>query len=177
MGVVGNRIYGSGDVFVLCSNGDGNGAFPMSFTGSIAADGKFTLTNGSQSSIPATIQGQVPSVDSSNPNSVTWPGTYTLAATGCNPGPSGNFTATLYPPLEGTYAGTISGPNSSSGQSSSPTALQLTAQISQGAFATETVRSNCNRLHATERNYLRHGLPLFHFGDHTNNPHRDHREH
>ncbi len=49
MGAVGNQIYGSGDFFILCSNGGGGGG-SIIFTGSIAADGTFTLTDGSQSS-------------------------------------------------------------------------------------------------------------------------------
>lgn len=126
LGVSGNTLYASGTDLVPCSQGSSAIGSHMSGSTQIAADGSFELNNASipQDSIQYSIQGKVPEAGSS-----TWQGTYTLTnsgSTNCTFNYSGSFTATAYPPFEGTYSGTI---NSQSLGSS----VSLTLDVSQGA--------------------------------------------
>lgn len=126
MGVSGSTVYANGSIDVTCTNGGAIGG-SMYLTGSIASDGTFTLTNASEplDSIQITIHGKVPAG-----GATAWSGSYTLANasdTSCAFNQSSSFVATLYPPLNGTYSGTITGPGYGSG-------ITVTVQISQGQF-------------------------------------------
>lgn len=129
IGVSGNSIYANGNVGVICSSGTGAEGGSMQLTGQIASDGTFLMSNSNEplDSIQITIQGKVPA-----PGSTTWSGNYTVtsgstAVVGCTFNLSGNFVASLYPPLNGTYSGTITGQGLGSG-------ITVTTEITQGAF-------------------------------------------
>src|SRR5208283_3294491 len=110
LGVIGNTVYANGVVEVNCTTAaaEGNG---LSLSSQIASDGTFTLSNSSVplDSIQLTIQGKIPDT-----GATTWSGNYTVVnanpPTGCIFNDSNSFVATPYPPLDGTYAGTITGP-------------------------------------------------------------------
>lgn len=126
MGASGNSVYANGSIDVTCANGGAIGG-SMYLTGSIASDRSFTLTNASvpEDSIQITIHGIVPTS-----GATTWAGSYTLvnaSNTSCVFSQSSDFAATPYPPLNGTYSGTITGPGFGSG-------IAVTVQISQGPF-------------------------------------------
>jgi len=74
-------------------------------------------------SIQVSIKGQVPA-----DGSTTWMGSYTItnaaSDTSCTFNQSNSFVATAYPPLDGTYAGTIAGQSPDKG-------LTISAQITQ----------------------------------------------
>lgn len=107
--VAGNQITGQGDMFIECGNGIGGGG-TVSFTGQIAANGTFHLTQpplpiqSPPSSFQVTIDGSLPSA-----GSTTWSGTYTITAsigpTCQNLNQAGSFTATGLAPINATYAG------------------------------------------------------------------------
>ena len=111
--VAGNQITGQGDMFIECGNGIGGGG-TVSFTGQIAANGTFHLTQpplpiqSPPSSFQVTIDGSLPSA-----GSTTWSGTYTITAsigpTCQNLNQAGSFKATAFQPIHGTYAGPIGG--------------------------------------------------------------------
>ena len=126
IGVSGNTLYAAGADFVPCSQG--SSAIGESIGGStqIASDGSFDLNNLAipQNSIQYSIHGKVPQAGSSS-----WQGTYTLtspANNSCVFSDSGSFTATAYPPFQGTYAGKVDGQGLGSG-------VSLTLDVSQGA--------------------------------------------
>ncbi len=128
MGVHGNTIYGQGDIHMQCGRG-ATTAVEFSVTGQIAADGSFLLT-GTWPQFRLAIRGKVPAAGAS-----TWAASVTcggLASVGdgtkrsCE-GPSGGFAATLIPPLDGTYAGTVSGKGLDA-------PITVSATIAQGEF-------------------------------------------
>jgi hypothetical protein len=128
MGVSGNMVYGEGNLQVNCSS---KGGMSISFfsTGQIASDGSFLLTASSSLS-QIVIRGKVPAEGAS-----AWSGSYSasnLTIRSTDPSKScadvsGDFEATLYPPLDGTYAGTITGKGLAPG-------ISVSAAITQGAF-------------------------------------------
>jgi hypothetical protein len=133
MGVNGNTVYAKGNIGVNCSGGSVGMGGGLSLTGQIASDGTFLLTNAAEplDSIQVAIQGKVPAE-----GSTTWAGSFTvtnaLTETSCNVNVTSNFVATPYSPLNGTYAGTITGPKFGSG-------ITVTTQITQEAFTSAAV--------------------------------------
>jgi len=131
MGVDGNTVYANGNVGVTCSGGSSGIGGGMSLAGQIAPDGTFVLSNSSApaDTIQLTIKGKVPAHGES-----TWAGSYTMAnatpPTGCTFSNASNFTATAYPPLNGTYSGAITGPKLGAG-------ITVTTEIFQGEFTSE----------------------------------------
>lgn len=126
--VNGNMLYGSGNVGVSCASSD----LPQiragfSFTGQIGSDGSFTLSNSSLGSLQIAIRGKVPAA-----GSTTWAGTFSISnsptQTSCILNESGDFVASLYPPLSGTYAGKIVGQGFGSG-------ITLVTQVTQGPLS------------------------------------------
>lgn len=105
VGVKGNTVYATGEDGFLCANG-GNSWGGLVATSQIASDGSFVLSNRyPDDPIRYTIRGMVPSAGAS-----VWQGSYTLANATSNPcsfSQSGNFEATAYPSLDGTYTGTL----------------------------------------------------------------------
>jgi hypothetical protein len=134
--VNGDLVYGSGTVGVNCANNGssfsviGSG---FSFTGQIASDGTFLLTNSSLDGAQIAIKGGVPGV-----GSTTWAGSFTITnaptATSCIFDVSSDFIATAYPPLKGKYTGTITGPGLGS-------AITISTQVSQGALSLTPIPS------------------------------------
>jgi len=128
IGVSGDTVYASGNVGVICSSGTGAIGGTSELIGEIASDGTFQLSNSNEplDSIQITIQGKAPA-----PGSTTWSGNYTVTngstAIGCTFNLTSDFVATLYPPLDGTYSGTITGQGLGSG-------ITVTTQITQGTF-------------------------------------------
>jgi hypothetical protein len=128
--VNGDLVYGSGTVGVNCANSGSSFSLigsGFSFTGQIASDGTFLLTNSSLDGAQIAIKGEVPRV-----GSTTWAGSFTITnaptATSCSFDVSSNFLATAYPPLNGKYTGTITGPGLGS-------AITISTQVSQGALS------------------------------------------
>lgn len=127
MGVVGNTVYAVGQAAVQCSPTSAIGV-GLSLTGQIASDGTFRATNSASplAGILVTIQGTVPAAGAS-----TWNGNFTIAGsstmTNCTVDQSGSFDATLYPALNGSYAGTFTGLGGGSG-------VTLLIQVAQGAI-------------------------------------------
>jgi hypothetical protein len=111
LAVEGNEISAQGDMMVSCTNSWGiatGGGFDLS--GHIAADGTFTLneSSGNQNSIQLVIAGAVP------PNGAdAWTGSYSFSDlagySGCIVNQTGSFTATELAPINGTYAGALTG--------------------------------------------------------------------
>jgi hypothetical protein len=126
LGVSGNTLYVSGADFVPCSQGSSAIGESIGGSAQIASDGSFELNNSAipQNSIQYSIRGKVPQVGSSS-----WQGTYTLtspANSNCKFSDTGSFTATAYPPFQGTYSGSINS------QGLGPD-VSLTLDVSQGA--------------------------------------------
>lgn len=126
LGVSGNKLYASGVDLVPCSQGSTAIGAGIGASTQITSDGTFTLNNSSipQDSIQYSIQGKVPQAGSS-----TWQGTYTLSnsgSTNCTFNNSGSFTATAYPPFQGTYSGAIDSQGLGTG-------VSLSLNVSQGA--------------------------------------------
>ena len=107
---VGNQVYGQGTFSFACSGSSSFqsiGISPVTVRGQIAADGSFELKDDAKDPIQLVIDGHVPT--SVTP---TWAGSYTASdgtVTGCTIDAKGSFTATAYPALDGTYAGTLAG--------------------------------------------------------------------
>lgn len=143
IGVSGSTVYASATVGVTCSSGaeiGGPVGGGMSLTGPIASDGTFTLSNSGEpaDTIQITIQGQAP-VE----GATTWSGNYTVVnanpPTGCIFNDANSFVATLYPPLDGTYTGTVTGAGLDSGWT-------VSVQMTQGAFTSATLSPNSSTL-------------------------------
>lgn len=135
IGVDGNKIYASGNVGGKCSDGLGEVIGVMSLSGQIASDGTFMLANSSPlDSIQISIKGKVPAE-----GATTWAGSYVIsnpaAGTSCVLNASSDFVADLYPPLNGTYSGTISSSSLGSG-------IKVTVQITQGAITSSLLTSS-----------------------------------
>jgi hypothetical protein len=132
IGRSGNTLYATGDAIVACPQSATWMGGPISGVGAPAtaetgADGTFLFTNASDplSPIQFTIRGAAGPTGSS-----TWKGTYTIfnapsSLLHCDFHQSGEFTATAFPPLHGTFKGTITGPGFDSGAS-------VDLQIAQG---------------------------------------------
>jgi hypothetical protein len=127
IGANGNAIYAYGDVGVNCANNGGGVGGSLSLTGQVASDGSFLMSNSAfpLNTIQVSVKGKVPAE-----GSTTWTGSYTITnaanQTQCSFNDSSSFVATAYPPLDGTYTGTIAGSNSAPN-------LTISTQISQGA--------------------------------------------
>jgi len=127
--VSGNTVYGSGDVGVNCASGGAGLGGSLSVTGQIGSDGTFVLANSDApaDTIQVTIQGKVPAAGSKS-----WAGSFTITnlATSnlCTFDVSSDFVATAYPPLDGSYEGTLAGQNVGSGSG-----ITAATQITQGA--------------------------------------------
>jgi hypothetical protein len=109
--VLENKLFAAGFGNISCGNYSKPFTFPAGATGTIAADGTFSLqslTGNSEASL--SIQGTVPKA-----NDAPWPGNYTISFSPPLVGPSGEacdstltgeFTATSFPLVNGVYAGT-----------------------------------------------------------------------
>jgi hypothetical protein len=141
IGGSGDTVYANGNVGVICSSGSSAIGGGVELTGQIASDGTFLLSNSAfpLDSIQITIQGKVPA-----PGSTTWSGSYTVTngptAIGCSFNLSGDFVASLYPPLDGTYSGTITGQGLGSG-------ITVTTQITQGTFTSITLSPSARTIY------------------------------
>jgi hypothetical protein len=132
LGVSGNTLYASGVDLVPCARGSSAIGGSIGGITQIASDGSFELNNSSipQDSIQYSIQGKVPQVGDS-----TWQGTFTLTNstnTNCTFNNGASFTATAYPPFQGTYSGII-------GSESLGSNVSLTLNVSQGAPIISTI--------------------------------------
>ncbi|HEY0307703.1 MAG TPA: hypothetical protein VGB94_06045 [Acidobacteriaceae bacterium] len=120
--VNGTDVAALGNFMVPCSNAPspliGAVGGSMGLTGTLAADGTFTLTSlvlpvGPGYSPQITIKGSLPAAGSS-----TWNGTYSIIVTNssstCTANQSGSFTAQAIAPVSGTFAGTLPLVNGSS---------------------------------------------------------------
>jgi hypothetical protein len=114
----GEQLYASGDMAVSCGPTGGGGG-SITLTGQIAADGSFQLTQLAPtgvtldgSFINVVVNGTVPA-----PGATSWSGSYSMqnaaGTTGCVTNNSGTFTAAPFTPFTGTYAGNLSGTQSS----------------------------------------------------------------
>jgi hypothetical protein len=127
IGASGNAVYATGDVGVNCANNGGGVGGSLSMTGQVGSDGTFVLSNSAfpLNTIQVSVTGKVPAE-----GSTTWMGSYAItnaaSDTTCTFNQSNSFVATAYPPLDGTYTGTIAG------QAPNPN-ITLSAQITQGS--------------------------------------------
>lgn len=148
-----------------CPNGGAIGG-AIELTGQIASDGTFVLSNASEplDSIQVSIRGTVPA-----DGATSWPGSYTITnaatETGCTFNDSSSFVAGLYPPLNGTYAGTITGPGFGSG-------INIAIQITQGTFTSAMLGSRSPAVFYTplSSTITVSGSPIFTSGTTTTNP-------
>jgi hypothetical protein len=125
--VDGNQIAGRGLASAICPSGSGGGG-ASAFSGEIAPDGTFTLTQlGANAGIIFTVSGTAPPTGSS-----TWNGSYTInstpAFTECTINQTGSFAATKFTALNGTYAGTVPALMGSTATGS----VTVSIQMSQG---------------------------------------------
>lgn len=119
--VNGNQITGEGYVDIRCQAGLGLGVGgTMAFSGLIATDGTFHLAVPSLDSTQVMIDGRVPAKGSAG-----WTGTYTITSTACSGSQTGSFTATIFQPINGIFAGQIGGIALGSGTS-------MSMQVSEG---------------------------------------------
>jgi hypothetical protein len=127
----GDSLYGSGNIGVGCLSSSDVIREGFSFSGQIASDGTFVLTNSSLDSLQVAIRGRVPAAGSK-----TWAGNFSItsapAQTSCIVDDSGEFVASVYPALNGTYAGTITGQGFGSG-------ITVSTQVSQGSLSSTPV--------------------------------------
>ncbi|GGA68933.1 hypothetical protein GCM10011507_20500 [Edaphobacter acidisoli] len=125
--VNGNQITGGGFLEIQCQSGTPLiGGYSLAFTGTLAPDGTFHVTEPVADTVQVTIDGTVPVNNSSS-----WNGTYTInlaAASGCSLNQTETFTAVPFAPVAGTYAGAISGVQLGSGVSAS---VQISEDIPQ----------------------------------------------
>jgi hypothetical protein len=109
--VLEDKLFAAGFGNISCGSYSKAFTFPTGATGTIAADGTFSLqslTGNSEASL--SIQGTVPKA-----NDAPWPGNYTISFSPPLVGPSGQvcdstltgeFTATSFPLVSGVYTGT-----------------------------------------------------------------------
>jgi hypothetical protein len=128
LGVQGDEIFGSGDVWTSC---EGGGAVPLH--GRIASDGTFVLR--SNYGIPKwerdfSISGKIPQVGSAQ-----WSGRFITGQTKkkCPAHVEGDFVATRVPLLTGVYSGTL---YSGSARSADRTPVTVTLNITQEEMVT-----------------------------------------
>jgi len=140
--VTGKNLAASGFINQPCSNQDSSPpilissvSFTTLATGTIAADGSFTLQT--PANFPGNsllIQGKAPQT------SGEWAGTYTESFTGTSLGPvcGGNFTgaitATSFPLVSGVYVGAGSAPTAAPGETGKPVSFQVS--LHQGGMVT-----------------------------------------
>jgi hypothetical protein len=102
--VTGTQITATARLQATCSATSSFGiTYGDILTGSIAADGTFSISSPGQSPIATlSVKGSVPSAAGA-----TWPGTYTVTfnGTGCSAVLNGAFTATPFAQVSGTYSG------------------------------------------------------------------------
>lgn len=105
---VNNAISGTVTAQLVCTGGGliTTGPFATIVTGTVAADGSFSLqtpTTGPGSSLTAVISGHVPATAGG-----AWTGNYVLSSsvTGCSPA-SGAISASSFPSFSGTYKGNL----------------------------------------------------------------------
>jgi hypothetical protein len=129
MGVNGNQVYGYGD---LQTRGCG---LSFGVRGQIASDGTFVLNTRNPPEnraeyigfLSLSIRGEVPAQGSTE-----WTGTFTTSNGNVKcPNVSGEFVATQFPPLDGTYSGTILSTNVGSAKD---TPLDISVNMKQGIF-------------------------------------------
>lgn len=139
--VTGSIIEAAGFGNDSCGDAEGSFAFGSLATGTIAADGSFTLKTPSSFSDDEviSIQGTVPKANG-NP----WPGSYTASFPGslvgstCSSNLAGNFTATSFPLVGGVYVGTGSSQAMVNGVlTTTPLTFQVTLQ--QGGTVVSSV--------------------------------------
>jgi hypothetical protein len=105
--VNGKHVTAAGDNFVVCptSPRDGLGG-NQEMSGDIDPEGKFTIrTISSRNTLQLTVTGRAPDAGATN-----WAGTYKFtspASDACTFDQDETFTATLLPPLAGTFAGPV----------------------------------------------------------------------
>ncbi|HEU5339723.1 hypothetical protein [Edaphobacter sp.] len=137
--VNGKNIVAGGFGSNFCDNVASSFEFGSVVTGTVAADGSFTLTGSANEPFPAvTIKGTVPQASGES-----WPGSYAVSLTSphapqCDANVSGTFTATSFPLVNGVYVGTGSNETLSNGVLvSTPVTFQVTLQ--QGGKLTNPV--------------------------------------
>lgn len=138
--VTGNNVTASGFGSNSCSNAESSFGFGSLATGTIAADGSFSLqTPSSFPDLAMSIQGNVPKVTGS-----PWVGSYTVSLAPprvpvtCDTNVTGTFTATPFPLVSGVYAGTGTTSAIVNGVlTTSPIAFQVT--LHQGGTVTNPV--------------------------------------
>lgn len=110
LGIDGSMVYGKGVIAPNCPSGKA-GAFGFVVSGEIDSDGSFVLSDYLSRLIQLEIRGEVP-----RNGKKTWTGSFTYNDSrreGC--GISGDFVATQFPQLNGTYSGTLTGEAPDSG--------------------------------------------------------------
>lgn len=135
--VNGNNVVAGGFGSNSCGNVGGAFSIPSVMTGTIAADGGFSLQT--QPNFPLgmmSIQGTVP-----KSNGAPWSGNYTVSFSPpfptppCQTSATGAFTATSFPLVNGVYAGTASATTSVSGVLTTTT-MALQVALQQGGTET-----------------------------------------
>ena len=136
--VTGNNVVGGANLVATttCGTVSSSASFGNSLTGTIAADGTFSLSTPSNTALltpsdSLTVQGTVPA--SAN---APWKGTYTFTSTNpsfnnnppCNVNQSGAFTATAVQDVTGTYSGTGTIPGSAVGSTPAPVSISMSLQ-------------------------------------------------
>jgi hypothetical protein len=164
MGVSGSTIYGDADFFVACIGSLSEGASDAKFSGAIAADGSFKMTNSAADSLQMVIQGQVPAKGSN-----TWNGSYTItgaSGSSCPVNDTGEFTASARPAASGTYSGTLSGPSWGKGFDG-----KFSTTLIQGAFTSQTFLSGITDYYTPlSGTASMSGVPCFTTGQALNDP-------
>lgn len=139
---VGDQIVAAGFAYHFCPNFQGSYGFPSVLQGTLAQDGTVSLQPVSANSplpdMTLTVTGKAPTVAGS-----AWTGNYTVnfsslpgPVTGCVETLSDTFTATSFPLLNGTYAGTAIKTTIANG---TPTTTTMTLQMAlkQGGTITD----------------------------------------
>ena len=130
--LVNGQLIGSVSEAYPCTTGTVGGAGGLA-TGTVAADGTFTLQPESLGTMLPTLEFQIHGTAPTAAGQ-SWSGTYTAsnANTGCTP-ISGSFTAMPIPAVSGTFAGT--GTLAPQGAGSTTTPITIAATLQQGGPA------------------------------------------
>jgi hypothetical protein len=139
--VLENRLFAAGFGNISCGNFAQSFVFPAGATGTIATDGTFSLQTLAGNSVASlSVQGTVPKA-----NDAPWPGNYTISFSPALVGPSGQvcdstltgaFTATSFPLVNGTYAGTATGDGFNGAPGTTSISVQMLLQ--QGVPMTDS---------------------------------------
>jgi hypothetical protein len=135
--VTGSNVTAAGFGNDSCGNPESSFGFGSLATGTIAADGSFTLQ--SPANFPEgtlSIQGTAPKA-----SDTSWTGGYTISFDGpivpptCDKSLTGTFTATPFPPVSGVYVGTGSTETFANGMSTT-TPVTFEVSLQQGGMLT-----------------------------------------